>query len=375
MKKTFKYRIYASRETIFRADNWLRLCCDLYNCCLEERIGAYRYQRVSITGYDQACELPDIKEAVPEYKQIGSQVLQGVTEKLDRAFKAFFERVKKGGKPGFPRFKGKYRYDSFTLKNCGWRLDGRYLWITNVGRFKMNLSRGIEGSIKTITIRRTPTNKWYACFSCADVPEKKLPPCDKIVGIDVGIKSFLTDSEGVHIENPKYLKHALRELRIKQRALARAKKGSSRRKDTKLQVAKTLEKVANQRLDFHHKLANEYIKNYGVIVFENLMIRNMVKNHCLARDIEDCAWGQFFEITTYKAEYAGRLVLKKNPKNTSRECSECGAINKALKLSDRKWVCQSCGTLHDRDENAGKNLKRAGQVHQELTYENTQCVS
>ena len=140
-------------------------------------------------------------------------------------------------------------------------------------------------------------------------------------------------------------------------------------------MAKAYEKVSNQRLDFHHKLANEYIKNYGVIVCENLIISNLIKNRSLAREIGDCGWGQFFKILNYKAEEAGRIVLKESPRNTSKKCSECGAINHELKLSDRKWVCQNCGTLHDRDNNAAINIKRLGQSHQELTYENSQCVS
>jgi putative transposase len=242
----------------------------------------------------------------------------------------------------------------------------------------------MQGDIKTITIRRTPTSKWYACFSCDELPKKLLPKSDKVVGLDVGIKSFLVDSEGnPPIENPKYLKHALKELRVRQRKLARATKGSNRCKDTKLLLSKCHEKIANQRSDFHHKLANEYIKNYGLIVFEKLKIRNMVRNHHLARDISDCAWGQFFGFLDYKAEYAGRLIFKDNPRNTSKMCHVCGAINKDLKLSDREWICKECGTVHDRDFNAAVNhknegikyLQRLGQSHQEVTYENAQCVS
>ncbi len=385
MKKTFKYRIYASAETLVKAERWLNLCQNLYNCALEERREAYRLQRKTISGYSQANELPEIKRENPEYKDVSSQVLQQVLERLDRAYKAFFRRVKAhNGKPGFPRFRGKDRYDSFTLKNTGWHLENNYLWVNNVGRFKMRLSRPIQGAIKTITIRRTPTNKWYACFSCDEIPKELLPQSDKVAGLDVGIKSFLVDSEGnPPIGNPKFLNHTLMELRVRQRKLARAKKCSSRRQNAKLQVAKVHEKIVNQRRDFHHKLANDYIKNYGVIVFEKLQIRNMVRRHTLARDISDCAWGQFFEFLDYKAEYAGRIIVKDNPRNTSKKCHVCGAINKELKLSDRTWTCLNCGTIHDRDENAAVNhknegikyLERFGQNRQELTYASTHSVS
>jgi putative transposase len=375
MQKTFKYRIYANRETLVKADNWLLLCCNLYNSALANRIYAFRYKRDSISAYSQMAELPDIKESMPEYKQVGSQVLQQTLARLDLAFKAFFKRNKYGEKAGFPRFKSKRRYDSFTLKNTGWSLNGKYLSIRNIGRFKLRLSRPIQGEIKTITIRRTSTNKWYACFSCANVLEKRLPESDKSIGIDVGIKSFLTDSDGNKVENPKFLKHTLKELRVRQRKLARAKKGSNRRKDTRLQLAKCYERVANQRKDFHHKLANQYVNNYGIIKVENLRIRNMVKNHKLARDINDCAWGQFFEILKYKAEEASREVIQINPRNTSKMCSECGEINHELKLSDRKWTCLTCGTIHDRDVNAALNIQRLGQSHQAQTKENTLCVA
>lgn len=384
MRQTFKYRIYANKETIAKAENWLNLCRNLYNCALEQRISAYRNQCKSLSGYTQMTELPDIKGEFPEYKLVNSQVLQQCLDRLDKAYKAFFRRIKQGEKAGFPRFRGRNYYDSFTLKNTGWALDGRFLSIRNVGRFKLHLSRPVDGEIKTVTIRRSPTNHWYACFSCDELAKKLLPQSDKVVGLDVGIKSFLVDSEGnPPIGNPKFLKHSLKELRVKQRKLARAKKGSNRRVETKLQVAKVHEKIANQRSDFQHKLANEYIKNYGVIVFEKLMIRNMVKNHCLARDINDCAWGQFFGYLDYKAEYAGRMIIKDNPRNTSKMCHVCGAINKDLKLSDREWVCQNCGTIHDRDFNAAINhknegikyLKRLGLSHQALTKGDALCVA
>src|SRR5487761_2022933 len=217
MKKTFKYRLLGSMQAFDKADSWLGLCRNLYNSALAERIYAYRGQRVSLSSYSQIKELPELKVNLPEYSDVGSQVLQDVLERLDRAYKAFFRRkINHEGKGGFPRFKGRDRYDSFTLKQAGWKLDSKYLSVRNVGRFKLRLSRQIEGDIKTVTIRRDSTNKWYVCFSCNNVPEKRLLESNKVIGIDVGIKSFLTDSEGDKVENPKYLKHTLSELRIRQ---------------------------------------------------------------------------------------------------------------------------------------------------------------
>jgi putative transposase len=357
MRKTFKYRLYSSENTFRKTEEWLDLCRFLYNCALEQRISVYKSSHKSISYYEQQNELPLIKEIMPEYKDVGSQTLQDVLRKLDKAYKAFFRRVKKGeGKVGFPRFKGRDRFDSFTLTQANWKLEGKYLYITKLGRFKLKLSRPIQGNIKSITIKRSLTNKWYACFSCDSVPENKLPKLDTKIGIDVGIKSYLTDSEGNKVENPKFLKYKLRELRVKQRKLARAKKGSNRCKGTKLQVAKLHEKIANQRNDFLHKLANNYVSKYGVIKVENLQIKNMTQNHKLARDINDCSWGKFYELLSYKAEEAGRQVIKVKPHNTSRKCNKCGLVNHDLKLSDRVWICENCGTTHDRDENAAINI-------------------
>lgn len=369
MKKTFKYRLLAGEGTFGKAESWLELCRHLYNAGLEQRIVAYHQNKGHISCYDQINQLPELKVAFPGYSEVGSQVLQEVLERLDKAYKGFFRRVKVGDKAGFPRFKGRDRYDSFTLKQAGWKIDGRYLTIRNVGKFKLRLSRLIEGEIKTITIRREASNRWYACFSCDKVPEKRLPESDRIVGIDVGIKSFLVDSEGGKIDNPQYFRQSEGLLRRRQRALFRRTKGSNGRRTAKVLVARAHDKVRNQRRDFLHKAANHYIKNYGTLVFEDLNIRGMVRNHNLAKSISDSCWGTFYGLCAYKAEEAGRRIIRiPRFEPSSKTCSECGAINQELKLSDRQWVCKSCGTLHDRDYNAAKNISRVGQTLQELTY-------
>jgi len=377
MKKTYKYRLLGNKGIFNRADNWLNLCRRLYNAGLEQRMSVYRQNKSHISCYDQMKQLPDLKDGFPEYSEVGSQVLQDVLERLDKAYQGFFRRIKNGnGKAGFPRFRGKDRYDSFTLKQSGWKLDGKHLAIAKVGKFKLRLSRPIEGNIKTITVRREATGKWYVCFSCDNVSEKKLPKSDRVVGIDVGIKSFLVDSEGNKIDNPQHLRQSERLLRRRQRTLCRRIKSSHGRCKARLLVAKAHEKVANQRNDFLHKAANHYVANYGVICIEDLNIKGMVRNHNLAKSISDTSWGKFFVLLTYKAEEAGRKVVKvPRFEPTSKMCSACGAINQDLTLNDRQWICKSCGTLHDRDYNSAKNVCRVGQTLQELTYENAQSVS
>jgi len=370
MKKTYKYRLLGNKTTFGKADKWLLLCQRLYNVALEQRISIYRQKKETISCYSQINQLPELRAEFPEYQDVGSQVLQDVIERLDRAYKAFFRRVKNGnGKAGFPRFRGRDRYDSFTLKQAGWKLEGRYLYIRNIGRFKLRLSRPIEGTIKMVIIRREATGKWYVCFSCDKVTERILPESDKAVGIDVGIKSFLVDSEGNGVDSPAYFRQSESLLRVRQRSLFRRVKGSNGRKQARVLVAKAHEKVKNQRKDFLHKVANEYIKNYGTICVEDLNIKGMVKNHHLAKSISDAGWGMFIGLMEYKAAEAGRKLIQiPRFQPSSKTCSECGAINQELKLSDRQWVCQACGVLHDRDYNAAKNICRVGQTLQEKTY-------
>jgi len=375
MKKTYKYRVHANIQAIANAETWLWLCRKLYNAALEQRITAYKRGRHTLSAYDQSNELPDLKVAFAEYSGIGSQVLQGVLERLNLAYRAFFRRVKANhGKAGFPRFKGRNRYDSFTLKQAGWKLDGRYLRIRNVGTFKLRLSRPIEGTIKTVTIRRSPTGKWYACFSCDNVPEKKLPASDEAIGLDVGLKAFLVDSDGNKVDSPKYLREAEAILRRRQRRLSRRVKGSNRRAKARVLVAKAHETVKARRNDFLHKTANYYIGNYGQIAVEDLQITNMVHNRHLSKSIADAGWGKFFELLSYKAEEAGRIVVKVSPRDTSQNCSGCGQkVPKTLAV--RVHACPHCGLVVDRDENAARNIRQAGQTCQELTYASAQSVS
>ena len=375
MRKTYKYRLLGNKHTFVKAEEWLLLCQRLYNATLQQRIIYYRERKETLSYYVQKRQLIELKAEFPEYRAVGSQVLQDVIWRLDQAYEGFFRRIKNGEKAGFPRFKSIGRYDTFSLKQCGWKLNGKYLAIRNVGRFKLRLSRPIKGNIKTVTIRRASANYWYVLFSCDKVPERKLKPLDKSVGIDVGIKTFCVDSDNNQTENPKYFRKSEKQLSVRQRILSRRIKCSQGRKAARLLVAKAHEQVANQRNDFLHKVANHYITNYGVIYIEDLNINNMVRNHHLAKSISDAGWGSFYKMLSYKAEEAGRTIVKVSRfEPTSKTCSVCGLINDSLKLSDRTWVCLGCGTVHDRDFNAAKNIKRVGQTQQMLTCESTQSV-
>lgn len=367
MRKTFQYRAKINKETEVNCLQWLEICCILYNLALEQRISIYRQHEKSISCITQKNQLPELKKEFPEFKIAGSQVLQNVIERLQRAFDAFFRRLKgKGEKAGFPRFKSKNRYDSFTLKQAGWKLNGRYLYITGIGRFKLFLSRPIEGNIKTITIHRTSTNKWFVSFSCDNVPAREISEAIAEVGIDVGIKAFCVDSTGRNISNPQFFRRSEKLLRIRQRALARKVRGSKRRAKIRILVAKAHEKIANQRKDFLHKLANFYIGAYKTIYIEALNIKGMIKNRHLSKSITDASWGMFFRLLTEKAEEAARQIIKINPHNTSQLCSGCG--EKVPKtLSVRVHTCPFCHLILDRDENAAINILTVGQPVQALS--------
>ena len=361
MRKTFKYKAKLSKTTEQNAFNWLGYCQKLYNLALEQRITAYKRRGVSLSTYDQHSELPEFKKAFPEFKQVNSQTLQETLDRLGKAFSGFFSRLKKvGEKAGFPRFKSHHRYDSFTLKTSGWKLDGRHLKIKGIGILKLHLSRPIEGKIKTITVRRDGCGDWWVAFSCDDVPERSFPdPRADVVGIDVGVAHFSTDTEGLHIANPKYYRKAQEELRRKQRKVSRRKKGSNRRKKAVKELARAHRKVANMRSDFLHKTANYYITNFQMICIEALKVKNMVKNRHLSKSIADAGWSTFFELLMYKAEEAGRELVKVNPKNTSQNCSGCGKkVPKSL--ATRVHNCPYCGLSLDRDVNAARNIAATG---------------
>jgi putative transposase len=358
MKKTFKYRIGANKDTFARAQKVLELCRTLYNLCLDQRKQSWKSYQKSISKNNQIKQLPDLKNGSPEFKQVPSQTLQDVVERVDKAFLGFFRRIKSGEKPGYPRFKGFDRYDSWTLKQAGWKLKDKYLTIQKIGKFNIKLSRPIEGTIKTVTIRKTLSGKWYVCFSCDNVPTKPLPKTNKQIGIDVGCESFLTDSNARKIDNPRFFKKSQDILTMRQQKLSCKKKGSNRRKKAKILVAKIYEKILNQRKDFHFKTANQLLKENDVVCIEKLNSWNTWRG--LNRSMRDVAWFNFFSILKAKAEEAGRQIVEVPARGTSQICSRCGK-EVPKDLSVRIHNCPFCHLVIDRDYNSALNILRLGQ--------------
>jgi len=355
MLKTYRYRIYPNNRQKQIIDQTIELCRYLYNCGLEHRILAYRQRRASVYAYQQINELPGIKEVFPDYKNIYSQVLQDVLRRLDKTFSSFFRRVKTGEKPGFPRYKGENRYHSFTYPQPQENMipANDKVYLPKIGKVKIKLHREIPGNIKTVTVTRR-NGKYYACFT-VEVESVLLPKTGRTVGIDVGVSAFVATSDGLLVQSPQTYRKAEKSLKTLQREVSRRKKGSNRRRKSVQKLASVHEKIANQRKDIAHKTARYLVNNYDLIAHEDLQIKNMVKNHHLAKSIQDSGWGMFFDILAYKAEEAGKQVVKVNPYNTSQICSGCGHIVKKT-LAVRIHKCPHCGLELDRDINAARNI-------------------
>jgi putative transposase len=364
VRKTFKYKLLPTDEQEQTMAFVLRRCRELYNAALQERRDAWQKCRVSITCARQSTELPAIKLVRPEYHDVHSQVLQDVLTRLDRVFQAFFRRVEQGETPGYPRFQRGTRYHSFTYKQFGngATLDNGDLLLVKIGRIPVRWSRPIEGTIKTVTITHE-ADGWYACFACEGVPVQPLPPTGQETGIDVGVKVFLVTAQGEVVKNPRYYRKAEKALAKAQRRVSRRKNGSKRRKKAVQLLARKHQTVKRQRRDFHHKTALHMVRHYDVIYLEDLRVANLVQNSRLSKSINDAGWAQFRTTLIGKAAYAGRRVVAVPPAYTSQDCSGCGQrVEKSLSV--RTHICTSCGLILDRDENAARNIQRAGQALQ-----------
>jgi putative transposase len=378
LRKTYKYKLTPTPAQERALAFVVRRCRELYNAALQERKEAWEKCGVSVTLAGQSAQLPAIKEVRPEYHDIHSQVLQDVLTRLDRAFLAFFRRMRtgEGGKaPGYPRFQGMNRYTSFTYKQFGngARLDHGFLVLSKIGRIAVRWSRPLEGTPKTVTISQE-ADGWYACFSCAEVPTQPQGPTGQETGIDVGLASFATLADGTMIHNPRCYRKAEAYLRRCQRRVARRKKGSHRRKKAVELLAKAHQTVKRQREDFHHKTVLALVQHYDTIYYEDLQTANLLKNHHLAKSIADAGWSASLGILAFKAAYAGKRASAVPPAYTSQACSGCGVmVQKGLSV---RWhTCPECGASLHRDHNAALNIlalgreqRGAGQAPQARTW-------
>lgn len=355
--KSYKYKLRISKKIEDSFNRTLAVCCDLYNAGLQERRNAYKLERKSISYSQQCIELTDVREADADVANIYSQITQDALRRLNKAFLAFFRRVKTKQTAGYPRFRSKSRYNSFTYPQSGFRLEGDKLHLAKIGSVRLRLSRLVEGKIKTCTIKRQ-ADGWFVIFT-AETEIQLLPECSEQVGIDVGLLSFATLSDGTEINNQRYYKEAQAKLRRAQRKVARRKKGSNRRRKAVGLLARTHLHVANQRRDFQHKISRWLVDDYGLIAIEDLNVKGLASG-MLAKSVNDVGWSAFFNMLTYKAEDAGRALVRVNPSGTSQTCT-CGA-HTPKDLSQRWHECLSCGLSASRDHvSAQVILQRAGQ--------------
>jgi len=410
MRKTFKYRLYPTHQVEQKLLWTLSRCRELYNAALTERRDAYTFhvkqhpnyydeptrkqltKELHVGYYEQQNALPEIKAEIrEEYQDIAAHVLQDVLRRLEHAFQGFFRRIRNGEHPGYPRFQGRNRYDSFTYPDgAGWKFDGWYLHLSKIGSIKVRLHRPLEGEIKTVTIKRE-VDEWYVTFSCeVDAPEK-LPVSYEDVGIDLGVTHLATLSNGEMIEHPRNFRKAQKTLEKRQQALSRKKRGSHRRDKTRKLVAKAHRKIARQRRDFQHKAAKKLVQRYQVMVFEDIQIRNLTRKPKpkqdengkylpngasakggLNKSMLDAGWGTFVSICTVKAAWAGRTIITVDPKFTSQVCSQCGQVKKK-DLSER-WHSCDCGAELDRDVNAAINILERGRRQRGATRVEAPCL-
>ena len=363
MRKAFKYRIYITKGQRRMLEQQLEECRWAYNETLAYRKQAYEEEQRTANWYETKRRLPVWKLTRPALKLVHSQVLQNVTERVDLAFKAFFRRVKEGAEVvGFPRFKGFGRYDSITYPQYGngVRLEGERLILSKVGAVHVVLHRPVEGTPKTVTLTRSRTGTWFACFSC-ETEAAPLPPTDAVVGVDVGLSSFATFSDGQQIANPRFYRRDEADLKRVQQRKDAAKNAQNWPENAKQKgmLAKIHARIANRRADFAHKQSRALVNAYQVIVFEDLAPMEMGRSRGMRKSILDVAWSQFIRMTVSKAAEAGRRVILIDPRNTTKLCSSCGElVPKALRV--RVHTCPHCGLVLDRDENAALNILQRG---------------
>jgi putative transposase len=359
---TYRYRLLPLKSQHRALERLCGAQRELYNAALEERIDCYRKTGKTRTYIDQCKALTQCRRDLPEMGELPVTLQRWTLKRLDDAFQGFFHRLKaRSGKVGFPRFRGKGRWEAFGFAEfCGIRFDGRRLRFAGMpGGLKLHLHRPMPGDpdIRSCVFRRDGRG-WHVCLQIAvGVPEKRA--VSTALGVDLGLKVFAYCSDNVVIPNPRVAQRAENELRRRQRALARCKRGSNRRRKVRSRVARLHRKIADTRNTWLHQQSAALVKRADLIAVEDLKVSNMIRHTTLARSIADASWSRFVSMLEYKAEKAGAHLIRVDPRNTSQKCSGCGEL--VLKsLIVRTHSCPSCALVIDRDHNASLNILRAG---------------
>ena len=385
--RTFRYRLHPTKRQTLSLEYQLELQRELYNAALQERICAWKMKRRSISFFDQCKELTDIKHVRPEVVASGITLCRGTLKRLDRAYTAFYRRIECGETPGYPRFKGTSSFDSLEWEDSsGWKVKTQHqrLYLMGIGEIKTNYYRPLSGEPKAITVKREG-RKWWLSVRCVNVPASPLERTSCEVGIDLGVVNQIATSEGELIRGQHFGKRTQRNLSAAQRKLATKQRGSHRQRIQVLDVARLHRKIKHQRHNAAHQMSRQLVDHYDFIALEELKITNMVRapkgrsvpeqpgkflpngaraKAGLNRSIHDAGWGQFVSLLSYKAESAGRTVVRVNPQYTSQTCAECHYVDAGNRVSQEEFRCLKCGHCDYADINAARNILRAGRALQ-----------